>query len=174
MNTPLFIRTLLALHLGGLTIMAGTTVVDYFTFKTFCRMTDEGNNRSLGLLPIMARYGELVRIGAAILILTGIVMLVLANGVWWGQRWFKIKLALVILLILNGMFVGNIQGLKFRKIVMDSPALVQQIVDVRANLNRFYLMQLTMFLLIILISVIQPYRSSTKWGRNGAIPSACN
>jgi hypothetical protein len=163
MNTTLFLRIFLALHLTGLVIMAGTTVVDYFTFKVFCKLTDEGDSRSLGLLPIMARYGELVRTGAVIIILTGISMLVLAKGVWWEQLWFKIKMALVVLLILNGMFVGNKQGLKFRKIFTDnSPDLIQQAVDIRTNLNNFYLMQLTIFFAIILVSVIKLDRSPIK------------
>jgi hypothetical protein len=163
MNTPLFLRILLALHLTGLVIMAGTTVVDYFTFKTFCRLADGGDHRSVGLLPIMARYGELVRTGAVIIILTGIGMLVLARGIWWEQPWFRIKLALVVLLIGNGMFVGNKQGLKFRKLFTDSgPDLIQQTADIGATLNRFYLMQLTLFFVIILLSVIKLDRGPIK------------
>ena len=91
MNMNLFFRILLVLHLCGLTIMAGTTVVDYFTFKTFCRLANVGDNREQGLLPIMSRYGELVRIGAAILIFSGLTMLVLEKGVWL-EPWFKIKI----------------------------------------------------------------------------------
>jgi hypothetical protein len=163
MRTQLFLRILLVLHLTGLVIMAGTTVVDYFTFKTFCRLADEGDNRSLGLLPIMARYGELLRTGAVIIIITGIGMLVWTGGVWWVQTWFKVKIALVILLVLNGILVGNIQGVKFRKIFTDnSPDLMQQTTDISANLNRFYLMQLTLFFVIMLLSVIKLDRGPIK------------
>jgi len=136
--------------------MAGTTVVDYITFKTFCKLTDQGDDRSLGLLPLMSKYGGLVRAGAVIIILTGLGMLVLLKGVWWEQLWFKIKMALVIMLILHGMFVGNKQGLKFRKIIADNgTGLIQQIADLRTNLNRFYLIQLAIFFVIILVSVIK-------------------
>ena len=154
-NMHLLLRILLAIHLSGLVIMAGTTVVDYFTFKTFCRMSDAGDSQAQGLLPIMSRYGELVRTGAVILIFTGFGLLVLAKGVWWEQLWFKIKMGLVVLLIVNGMFVGNTLGLKFRKMAMDST-------DIRISLNRFYLAQLTIFLLIILVSVIRPDRNAIK------------
>jgi hypothetical protein len=90
-------------------------------------------------------------------------MLVLARGVWWEQLWFKIKLALVVLLIGNGVFVGNKQGLKFRKLFTDnSPDLIQQTADIGANLNRFYLMQLTLFFAIVLVSVIKLDRGPIK------------
>ncbi|XZF15466.1 hypothetical protein ACTHGU_04970 [Chitinophagaceae bacterium MMS25-I14] len=150
----LFLRVLVMLHLCGLVVMAGTTVVDYVTFKTFCRMADAGDSRAQGLLPIMAQYGNLVRTGAATLILTGLAMLVLTKGIWWEQLWFRIKMGLVILLILNGMLVGNSLGLKFRKMIVNGSG--PGIADVRVNLNRFYLVQLAIFLLIILASTIRP------------------
>lgn len=125
-------------------------------------MTDTGNSRAQGLLPIMARYGELVRAGAAILILTGLAMLVLAKGIWWEQLWFKLKIGLVVLLVLNGMFIGNILGLKFRKLITNDGSLIQHITAVRGNLNRFYLSQLIIFLFIILISVIRPDQHTVK------------
>jgi hypothetical protein len=74
MKTQISLRILLALHIAGLVIMAGTTLIDYFTFKTFWKFADQGDRRSLGLLPLMAKYGGLVRTGAAIIIFTGIAI----------------------------------------------------------------------------------------------------
>lgn len=151
----LLLRILLALHLCGLVIMAGTTVIDYVTFKTFCNLTDAGDHRAQGLLPLMERYGGLVRTGTAILILTGIGMFIIKSN-WWEETWFKIKIALVLLLVLNGMFVGNTLGMKFRKLITDGGMLSQAVTKVSTNLNRFYLLQLLLFLLIIIISAIRP------------------
>ena len=157
----LFFRTLLVLHLCGLTIMAGTTIVDYFTFKTFCKLANTGGNTGHGLLPIMSRYGELVRIGAAILLFSGLAMLVQEKGVW-QENWFKIKIGLVVLLVLNGMFVGNNLGLKFRKMIADDAGTAQQITAIKGNLNLFYLSQLAIFLLIIMVSIIRADRFPIK------------
>src|SRR3569833_1291463 len=150
----LFFRILLVLHLCGLTIMAGTTIVDYFTFKTFCKLANTGGNTGHGLLPIMSRYGELVRIGAAILLFSGLAMLVQEKGVW-QETWFKIKIGLVVLLVLNGMFVGKNLGLKFRKMIADDAWTAQQKTAIKGNLNLFYLSQLAIFLLIIIVSIIR-------------------
>ncbi len=157
MKTYLILRILLALHITGLVIMAGTTVIDYLTFKTFWKFADDGDNRAaLGLLPLMAKYGRLVRSGAAILFLTGIGMLVTVKGTWWEQLWFMVKMTLVILLVLNGMFVGNKQGFKLREMIGDNaPDFIQRATNIRGTLNRFYIIQLAIFIIVILVSVIR-------------------
>jgi len=160
MNAPLFMRILLALHIMGLVIMAGTTVIDYVTFKTFWKLALSGDRPS-GLLPLMARYGILVRTGGALLLITGIMMLVAGNGVWWQQIWFRIKMLLVVLLVLNGMFVGNKQGHQFREaIAQNAVDLIDRTTPIKNTLNLFYVVQLTLFLFIILVSVIPYARKS--------------
>ena len=156
MKEYLILRILLAFHLAGLTIMAGTTIIDFVTFKTFCRLMGEDTNKASGLLPLMSVYGGLVRVGAVILMLTGASMFILLNGIWWQQLWFKIKMGLVVLLILNGMLVGNKNGIKLRSMACEGlPDLVRRTADVRDNLNRFYITQLVIFSLIILLSAIK-------------------
>lgn len=156
MKTQIFNGALLTLHVVGLVLMAGSTLMDYVTFKTFWKLTDLGDNRSLGLLPLMARYGTFVRTGAALLILTGVSMLILSTHLL-QHSWFKIKLALVALLIMNGILVGNKQGSKLRKIIADNGAdLIHQAAPVKSVLNSFYLIQLTLFFAIILFSVMKP------------------
>lgn len=156
MKTYLMLRILLAFHLTGLTIMAGTTIIDFFTFKTFCRLVDHGDNKALNLLPLMSGYGSFVRAGAVILILTGAAMFLMMKGIWWEQLWFKVKIALVLLLVLNGMLVGNKQGARLRNMASEGfPDFVQRAVHIRANLDRFYVTQLVIFFMIILVSAVK-------------------
>ncbi|WP_217602178.1 hypothetical protein [Chitinophaga sp. GbtcB8] len=156
MKTHLLLRILLAFHLTGLTIMAGTSIIDFFTFKTFCRLIDHSDNKALSLLPLMSGYGSFVRAGAAILILTGAGMFLMMKGIWWDQLWFKIKIALALLLVLNGILVGNKQGTRLRSMAYEGfPDFVQRTVHIRASLDRFYITQLLLFFLIILVSAIK-------------------
>ena len=160
MRTQIFLRILLTLHITGIAIMAGTSFIDYFTFKLFWKFADHGDNRSLGLLPLMSRYGEFVRIGGVIIIVTGLAMLLLVKGVWWEQSWFKIKMVLVAMVVLNGAFFGNKLGTKFREVVANNGAnFIQQTADLRTQLNRFYILQLTLFFVIVLVSVFKFSRS---------------
>ena len=161
MRTFLLLRILLALHITGIIIMAGATMIDYLTFKTFWKLTDQGDVRSAGLLPLMAKFGAFVRTGAAIILLTGGAMLIVGKGVWWQQPWFKIKMGLVLLLVLHGSLTGNKQGQQLRETAWAHAAdFMQRTMDLRENLNRFYLVQLTLFFLLILISVIKVNRIS--------------
>jgi len=158
-KTQIFYRLILALHLIGLIVMAGATVVDYFTFTFFCKLTDQGDSKALGLLPIMSRYGLLVRTGAGIIILTGIAMLLLSKGIW-QQPWFKVKLALVICLFLNGIFAGKKQGLKFRSLINENGShALPDVSAIKASLQFFYLLQLALFFAIILVSIVKINRS---------------
>jgi len=136
----------------GLVIMAGTTFIDYVTFRVFWNLISEGNQGAFGLLPLMAKYGTFVKIGAAVLISTGIGMLALKASVL-DQLWFKVKLVLVALLIVNGMFVGNANGIAFRKMIANpGPNFIEQTSSVRTTLGRFYISQLVLFGIIILAS----------------------
>jgi uncharacterized membrane protein len=136
--------------------MAGTTIVDYSTFKTFWKLIDNGQGRSTGLLEATSKFPRLAGIGAALLILTGIGMMALTHGVFGEQLWFRIKFALVIILILNSLLVGRRQGLKLRKIMTaDDSDTTRQADSLRASLNRFYLSQLIIFFIIIFLSVFK-------------------
>jgi hypothetical protein len=146
MRSSFILRILLPLHLIGLILMAGTTLIDYFTFKSFCRLP----NRSSDLLPLMSKFGLFVRTGAITLILTGIAMLLLSKDLW-TQPLFRLKLALAITLILHGMLVGNRQATKFRTLITQNNT--QDLPSLTSTLNRFYILQLTLFFIIILISI---------------------
>jgi hypothetical protein len=161
MKMQLIIRGLMALHIIGIIIMAGTTMIDYLTFNTFWKLADHGDARSLGLIPLMARYGAFIRIGAVALILTGITLLFLQKTDWFQHFWFKVKLGLFFLLLLNGIFIGNTQGHKFRETVSAHASdFVGHTTQIRKKMNLFYPVQLTLFFLTISISMMQPGKIS--------------
>jgi len=156
MKIYFLIRILLALHVTGIIIMAGTTMIDYLTFRTFWKFADLGDSRSLSMIPLMAKYGAYIGTGGALILVTGITMLALEKGVWVSQAWFEIKMVLVFLLLMNGLFIGNTQGHKLRETVTTRASdFMQHTVAVRESLSRFYPIQLTLFFLIILISMIR-------------------
>lgn len=156
MNTEIIFHSLLTLHISGLVILAGTTVVDYVIFKTFWKLFDQEKEKSTSLFQAMSKFTMLIGIGAALTILTGIGMMALTHGVFGEQLWFRIKFILVIILILNGLLVGRRQGLKLMKIINDRNSdYTQQIKSVRSKLKRFHLFQLIIFFTIIFLSVFK-------------------
>ena len=156
MNSFNLLQTFLVLHLTGLILMAGTTFVDYITFKTFCKQFGLDRERSLGLLEATGKFSRLIGIGAALLIVTGIGMMAITKGVFGEQLWFRIKFALVIVIIANALLNGRRLGLKLRKTVADGGVnATLQTESFRTRLNWFHLIQLVVFLAIIFLSVFK-------------------
>lgn len=151
------LNSLLTLHVTGLVLMAGTTVIDYSAFRTFWTLAGEGREASQGLLRATSKFSRLAGIGAALLIMTGIGMMALTNGVFGEQLWFRIKFALVVIIILNSLFVGRRQGLKLQKVFGDADTAdaVAQTASVRVLLNRFYIVQFVLFFTVIFLSVFK-------------------
>lgn len=152
MNTLIGLDGLLVLHLTGLALMAGTTAVEYMTFRILTRSFTTERERSHGLLGLMKKLGILLGTGAALLILSGAGLLLITHGAFFRQTWFDIKLLVVLALILNGFMFGTRQEVKLKK-SMDVDG-VQSITAIR-NLKLFYLVQMGLFFTIILLSVFK-------------------
>lgn len=157
MNTLTLLQALLVLHLSGLVIMAGTTFVDYTIFKTFWKQFNLDQEKSQGILQATSKSSRWIGIGAALLVFTGIGMMAITHGVFGEQTWFRIKFALVVILVLNGILTGRRQGTKLRK-VMAADGVVNislQAESIKAKLNVFFAIQLSLFLMIIFLSVFK-------------------
>ena len=83
-------------------------------------------------------------------------MMALTHGVFGEQLWFRIKFGLVILLILNALVIGRRQGLRLRKVIDSSgPVFTAEVQGIKSRLNRFHVAQLSLFILIIFLSIFK-------------------
>jgi uncharacterized membrane protein SirB2 len=156
MNAQTLLLTLLVLHLTGLVIMAGTTFVDFTIFKTFWKQFDADQEKSQGILQATSKSSRWIGIGAALLVLTGVGMMAITHGAFGEQTWFRIKFALVIILILNGILVGRRLGTRLRKTMTDGGGNISlQISSIRTNLNLFFFAQLFLLLMVVFLSVFK-------------------
>lgn len=151
MNTMILLNIFLITHLTGLALMAGTTVADTVTFNTFSKGFQRDGTPSLTLLALMDKFSALLGIGAALLIISGTGMMIITQGAFAHQIWFKIKLVLIVTLILNGFLVGARQKSKLTK-NLNAKDLAK---NAMGNIKLFFLVQLTIFLTIILLSIFK-------------------
>lgn len=149
--------TLLSLHLISLVLMAGTTLIDFVTLRSFWKLSNSTQpEKAVGLLEATSSFSRLTGIGAAVLIVTGLLMMVVTHGVFGEQLWFRIKFALVIILVANALFSGRRQGRVLRKNILPGEQLSSApLAIIRKKLNRFYLSQLFIFVLIIFLSIFK-------------------
>ncbi len=156
MTITYLLPALLSLHLMALILMAGTTLIDFITLRSFWRLFEKQKEKAIGLLEATASYSRMIGIGAAILIITGFGMMFVTHGVFGEQLWFRIKFVFVILLVANGVFIGRRLGLRLRKTVSGADQInPERIMQVRKSMYRFHISQLLIFTVIIFLSIFK-------------------
>jgi uncharacterized membrane protein SirB2 len=144
---------LLTLHLIGLALMGGTVVIEFINYQFFWGLIGSDQQKAAGVLSMTAKISKLSGIGAGLLILSGAGMIAMTHGVMASQVWFKIKMVLVILLILNNGLIGNKTSARIRQLAetqkFDQTTPLQQL---RGKLKIFYLLQLVILFGIILLA----------------------
>lgn len=155
MNSYTLLQTFLALHLTGLVLMAGTIVVDSMIYRAFWQQYNTDREQSVNLLAVSGKFGRVTGIGAALLILTGIGMMAVTQGVFGEQLWFRVKFVLVILLIVINLLARR-RGLRLRKAIAPADSQPSAIVTgARSFLDRYFIAAFAIILIIILLSVFK-------------------
>jgi len=152
MTTQTIYQLALVLHIAGLTIMAGTTVADYFIFKKFWKQFETDKVSAAVIYKAMSGFAVLFGIGFLLLLVSGVTMMGITHGAFGEQSWFRIKFGLIIIIILNGIFIGRRQGAKLRKYL---PGGEESLVQVKRNMNLFHLLQFVLFISIYILSVFK-------------------
>lgn len=152
-NMFTLLPALLIIHLLGFTLMAGTTLVEFVNYKFFWKAINQPNQQATGILAAMEKSSKLIGLGAMLQILSGIGMVTLTHGAFAAQLWFKIKMLLVLLLIVNGILNGNKISAKIRNAVdLQEAGLSVQLNTLKDKLNTFYIFQMIIFLCIVILS----------------------
>jgi hypothetical protein len=154
-------------HIVGITLMAGTTLVEYLFTKHFWKLYASDRSRAITTNEDGFNFHLLVNIGIIFLILSGATMLVIFQGVFAKQIWFQIKIGLIIIIAINGSMVGRRQDVKLKRLIsleklnfhQDGPLGLENrkedLMKVKNRLNLFYISQLLMFLTIFTLSVFK-------------------
>ena len=106
----------------------------------------------------MAGFRLLPRIGILLLILSGVSMMALTNGVFGEQIWFRIKFGLVLLIITHGIVMGRRQMTNLKKFLARETIGGQvdaQLLKIKAGLNRFHIIQISLFIIIFVLSIFK-------------------
>ena len=107
----------LVLHIIGLASMAGTTIVSYISYGQFWKQHALGKERAMAILNLTASFRFLFAGGFLLLLISGIGMMVQTRGVFAEQSWFRIKMGLLVLILLNGAVYGQRLTSRLRQVV---------------------------------------------------------
>lgn len=156
MTTQSFLQFDLVLHITGFTMMAGFILADFVINRRMNRYLLTDKRRAVNVLESMAGFPRMIGIGAALLVVTGIAMVVIFKGVVAQMLWFRIKMVIVVLIVLNGA-VGLRRNSNRLKVLLQSNDERNngQILLLKGRLGLFTLVELGMFLVIFILSVFK-------------------
>ena len=154
-------------HIIGLTLLAGTTLVDYVLTRHFWKLYFQNTLNAIAIHSAGSKFRFLFGIGIILLILSGITMMGITHGAFGEQIWFRIKFGLVILIIINGLAIGGRQNSKLKKLLSQETNSnitndsVQrenhkvEMLKVKGKITWFHLSQLFFFILVFVLSVFK-------------------
>jgi type IV secretory pathway TrbD component len=146
MTTYYWLKVSLTFHLIGFTIAAGTTLTSFVMKRRLWNLLCYHQQKALPVLASLAVFPILTGSGIGMLLLSGFAMVYL---IFAGQLWFKIKLGLVLLALLNGLFITRPLNRKINQLAMsgiDGSDKQYQFTGLERKSYAFYLSQLLVFL----------------------------
>jgi hypothetical protein len=156
MTSPTFLQLDLILHITGFTIMGGTILADFVISRRLDKYILSDRPKAITILETTAALGRLIGIGAALLILTGIGMVIIYKGTIAQMLWFKIKMVLVLLVILNGTLVLQRGGKTLRTLLVSNDAGTNdRISTLKARLTIFHSLELLLIFIIFVLSILR-------------------
>ena len=148
----------LVIHVIGITIMAGTTFIDFITFRAFSKAFVADKNKSLVLENYLYKLQRFLGIGMLLILASGVTMMVKLHEVWGAQLWFRIKMAILLLIIINGLGLRRSVGTKLKKAlagnVLDGTAN-EQWHAIKRNFTVVQVIQMALFIIIYVLSVFK-------------------
>jgi uncharacterized membrane protein SirB2 len=154
-------------HIVGITVMAGTTLVEYLLTRYFWKQYASDRLKAITSNEDGFNFHLIVNIGIILLILSGVTMLVITQGVFAKQIWFQIKIGLIVIIAINGSVSGRKQDAKLKRLISLEKLNFRQddllgqenrnedFMRVKHRLDLFYISQLLMFLTIFTLSVFK-------------------
>ena len=145
----------LVLHITGIVLLGGTTLMNYIISRQFWSYIKTDRNRAVIINSTTMVFGRITGIGGVLTILTGIGMVAIVHGAVDSQLWFRVKMILVLLIILNSLFVARPQNLKLKKLLSTEDKLSNELTSLKSKMALYYALQLIMLLSIFVLSVFK-------------------
>ena len=149
------LQLLLVLHLTGFTMMAGTVLADFLIYRRLNKYLITDKPRVLTILEGVSGLPALIGVGAMLLLSTGIGMVILFKGTVTGMLWFRIKMILVLLILVNGALIPRRSTAKLKILLTKTGESNRPIVLIGNRMGIFHTIQLLLFFIIFVLSVFR-------------------
>jgi hypothetical protein len=156
MNIPVYNIALVA-HIIGITLMAGATFIDFMIFKLFWKVYPSDKAKGMVIGDTLYTLQRFMGIGMLVILVSGVAMMVYLHQVWGQQIWFRVKMGMLVLIIVNGFGVRGRTGSTLKKLLAEgsSPNFEAKLSNLKRKLTLAQPFQLLFFLIIFILSVFK-------------------
>jgi len=146
----------LAIHLLCFAFLAGGSIgakVLHGAMRTRIASTP---TQAAVLLSAMLRFSIVAQIGAGLMLVSGVGLLATEHWAYWGQGWLYAKLALFLVLIINGPLVARPAAMQLLGALESGNSGAAVAVPLK-RLEVFHMVQVTGLIGIVLLAVLKPF-----------------
>ena len=140
----------LFIHITGISLAAGTTFISFLVNRRFWKVYGTNQVKALTLAELSSRFPRITGLGIGLLILSGMYIMFLTKGAFGEQLWFRIKMALVILVIIINIVINILE-----KRVKGMVNAEVNAGGLQRKVTTYYLIQLFLFLMIFVLGVFK-------------------
>jgi hypothetical protein len=149
-------NTALVFHIVGITIMAGATFIDYITFTQFWKTYFNDKAQGIVIENFAFRLQRFMGIGMLLILLSGVGMMIYLHEVWGQQMWFRIKMGILLLIIINGLALRRTLGKRLKTFLANDLALEDtRFSKLKMNMTIIQIVQILLFIIIFTLSVFK-------------------
>ena len=158
MNTGELLNLSLVLHIVGLATVGGSNLVAFVMQGQSWKQYAEDKGKGIAIMTATSKVARITMIGFLVLVLSGISMMVITQGVFGMQFWFRIKMIILLIIIILGVTLGRRDTSKLGKLMMednDGKDVAAKLRSTRSRVRIFYIVQLSLLMVIFVLSVFK-------------------
>jgi hypothetical protein len=158
MNSGQLLHFSLVFHIIGLTIVGGSTLVAFLVQNQFWKQYEQDTGKAIGIMVVSARMPRITTIGLLLLILSGMSMMAITHGAFGAQLWFKVKMIILLIIIINALIGGRRIGTMLKRIITEDTngkEMKPEFTSAKWKMRIFYLIQLSLIVTIFVLSVFK-------------------
>ncbi|NML21863.1 DUF2269 family protein [Pseudoflavitalea sp. G-6-1-2] len=143
-------------HIVGLTLVAGTTLIAFIANRRFWKLYPDNGQQALGIVALTKKFSVVIGIGMVLLISSGVTLMVQTHGVYAEQLWFRVKMILVLLTIVNAVVGRSLEKrVNIALAETQGSALSARALTLKSRVQVFFVVQLVLFFFIFALGVLK-------------------
>jgi uncharacterized membrane protein len=157
MNSGQLLHFSLVFHIIGMTIVGGSTLVAFVVQNQFWKQYEQDTGKGIAVMVAAAKVPRITMIGLSLLILSGMSMMAITHGAFGAQLWFKVKMIVLLIIIINALILRN-NGVMLKKLITkgtNANEMNPELTSAKWRIRIFYLIQLSLIVTIFVLSIFK-------------------